>query len=246
VDLHVPDDPTSLAASLPVGLRRTGSHLGPLTLPARAAAGATRTTPATAASQATTRSASAVAPAATPAPVPISSPWAAPSPVPVAAPASTPAPTPKATPAPTPKATPKPTPKPTPKATHRPKRHVIRFRSEHSGSITYRGGWGNAAGSGYAGGNVTWSTSPGATATIRFTGTSVKWIGPLGPTRGRAQVVVDGRAITTVSLWRSTFVPQAVLFRRTWRTARSHTLTIRVLSSPGHPYVAIDGFTIRS
>jgi hypothetical protein len=183
-------------------------------------------------------------------------PSASPSAPPVAAPTSTPiptaTPTPSATPSPTPSATPTPAPKPTPKATSKqtpkptPKaKHVTRVYGEHSGSITYRGSWGTAGGP-YQGGTVAYSTSAGSSATFTFTGSSVSWIGPLGPTRGVALVSIDGRAVATVTLWRSNFVAQAVLFHRAFRATGRHTVTVRVVQSPGHPFVAIDGFVIRS
>jgi hypothetical protein len=37
-----------------------------------------------------------------------------------------------------------------------------------------------------------------------------------------------------------------VLFQRSFRATGRHTLTIKVLSTPSHPCVAIDGFTVRS
>jgi hypothetical protein len=74
----------------------------------------------------------------------------------------------------------------------------------------------------------------------------VAWIGPVGPTRGLALVLLDGRPVARVSLWRSTFDPRAVLFQRSFSSSGRHRLTIRVLSSPGHAVVAIDGFRIRS
>jgi hypothetical protein len=183
----------------------------------------------------------------TPAPKPVATPT--PTPKPVATP--TPAPKPVATPTPTPKpvATPTPTlkpvatPTPTPKPAAQP---VTRSYSEHNGAITYRGGWHDAPYRGYLGGNVAWSTTPGATATFTFTGSSVRWIGPKGPTRGLALVLIDGRAVARVNLWRSTFVARSVLFRRSFDATSRHTLTIKVLRAPGHQYVAIDGFTVRS
>ena len=96
------------------------------------------------------------------------------------------------------------------------------------------------------GGNVAWSKTPGSTATFTFTGSSVSWIGPQGPTRGLALVLLDGRAVARVDLWRPSFVTRAVLFSRSFRTAGRHTLTIQVLSTPSRPYVAIDGFVVRS
>jgi hypothetical protein len=59
-------------------------------------------------------------------------------------------------------------------------------------------------------------------------------------------VLIDGRAVARVSLWNATFVPRAVVFKRTFKATGRHTLTIKVLSSPGHQTVAIDGFIVRS
>ncbi len=168
---------------------------------------------------------------------------------------ATPSPTPSTTPIP--KATPRPSPNPTPtpRATPSPKptiaarpapARITKTYSEHSRAITYRGGWGAAPNRGYIGGRVAWSKSPGATATFTFTGSSVSWIGPKGPTRGVALVLLDGRAVARVDLWRSSFVARAVLFKRTFHATGRHTLTIRVLSTPSHPCVAIDGFVVRS
>ncbi len=67
-----------------------------------------------------------------------------------------------------------------------------------------------------------------------------------GSDPGLALVLIDGRAVARVNLWRSSYVAQAVLFQRTFRNTGRHKLTIKVLSSSGHPYVAIDGFTVRS
>ena len=79
-----------------------------------------------------------------------------------------------------------------------------------------------------------------------FTGSSVSWLGPKGPTRGLALVLLDGRAVARVNMWRSSFVARTVLFKRSFRATSLHTLTIKVLPMPNHPYVAIDGFVVRS
>jgi hypothetical protein len=246
VDLRLADDPAWRAAYLPVGVLRSGTALGGLTHPtpgrpeSRAAKG---TQPGSAAHH--------VAPAKTPAPTaaPTSRPTPVPTPKPT--PAPTPKPTPIATPAPSamPAATPAPTPphKAKPAPTPAPSREpVTRTASERTGAIRYRGGWGSAPHRGYMGGRVAWSKDPGATATFTFTGSSVKWVGPMGPTRGRALVLIDGRVVARVSMRRASFVPRAVVFKRTFKSTGRHTLTIKVLSSPGHQTVAIDGFIVRS
>jgi len=177
------------------------------------------------------------------------------SPPPTPAPTATPAPTPKPTPAPTPTASPKPslapaaapTPSPTPKPTPKPPvRHVWQTYSERSGAVVYRGGWGEASSSGYLGGGVAWTRNAGATATFTFTASAFEWVGPMGPTRGVAVVLVDGRAVARVDLWRSSFVPRAVLFSRSWRLSGRHTITIRVLPMAGRAVVAIDALVIRT
>jgi hypothetical protein len=124
-------------------------------------------------------------------------------------------------------------------------RRVRRHFSERSGRIVYRGRWANAAYSGYIGGNVRYSAAAGSTARFTFTGSSVHWIGPKGPTRGRALILIDGRAVASVDLWSSSFVSRSVLYSRTFRKAGRHTLTIKVLSTPGRPYVAIDELDIK-
>ena len=68
------------------------------------------------------------------------------------------------------------------------------------------------------------------------------WIGPVGSTRGKARVSVDGVVIGVVDMRRSSFKPQVNLFSRSWRRPGSHTLTIEVIGS-GRP-VAIDEFII--
>ena len=184
-------------------------------------------------------------PSATPMSTPTAVPAPAATPTPTLVPTLVPTPTAAApTPMPPPRAVPVST--PPPKPTTAPVKHGTWFYSEHSSAVTYRGTWRDAGSAGYSGGNATFSTVPGNTATLTFTGSSVTWIGPVGQTRGRALVLIDGHAVATISLWRSGFVPQVALFARTFRSVGRHTLTIQVLSSPGHPYVAIDGYVVRS
>jgi hypothetical protein len=132
---------------------------------------------------------------------------------------------------------------PTASATPAPAQATMSY-SEHSVAIAYSGSWGDASNGGYIGGNVAWSKTPGSTATFTFTGSSVSWVGPAGPTRGVALVLLDGQAVARVDLWRSSFVARAELFRSSFGSVGRHTLTIEVLSMPSRPYVAIDGFIV--
>ena len=66
-------------------------------------------------------------------------------------------------------------------------------------------------------------------------------MGPVGPTRGKAKVYIDGKAVATVDLRRSTFQARKILFARAL-TAGPHTFKI-VVTSSGRP-VAIDDLII--
>lgn len=113
---------------------------------------------------------------------------------------------------------------------------------ENNAGIAYVGRWATAGHRGYADGQVLYSERDGATATYSFYAKSVTWIGPVGSTRGKARVSVDGAVIGVVDMRRSSFNPQVNLFSRSWRRIGSHTITIEVIGS-GRP-VAIDQFII--
>jgi Transglycosylase-like domain. len=124
--------------------------------------------------------------------------------------------------------------------TSKPAEEVARHYSERSSTITYAGSWRAARFSGYAGGSVRYATSAGATAAITFTGSRIAWYGPVGPTRGKARIIVDGVAQTTIDLTRSSFRPRALLYSHSWKAVGRHSLVIEVIATRGHKLVAID------
>ena len=114
--------------------------------------------------------------------------------------------------------------------------------SESNLGIVYNGRWRDARYRSYAGDHVRYAQTSGATATYRFYANSVAWIGPVGPTRGKARIAIDGKVVATIDLRRSRFDPRVTLFHRSWKHVATHTLTITVVGS-GRP-VAIDEFVI--
>ena len=116
--------------------------------------------------------------------------------------------------------------------------------NESSSAIDYSGTWKKAKHGGYGGDTVRYATTAGATATFTLSGRRVVWYGPLGPTRGKARVSVDGTYIRTVNLYRRSFDARAVLFKTSWKDAGTHTITIEVVGTKGHPMVAIDDFAV--
>ncbi|MEX2183218.1 MAG: transglycosylase SLT domain-containing protein [Chloroflexota bacterium] len=116
--------------------------------------------------------------------------------------------------------------------------------SERSKAVTYEGTWRTAGHHRYAGDKVRYATKAGATATFSFTGRSVVWWGPIGPTRGKARVYVDGALVKTVDLGRRSFSARKAVFKKSWDTPGAHTLTIEVVGTKGRPMVAIDEFVV--
>jgi hypothetical protein len=131
----------------------------------------------------------------------------------------------------------------TPRA-HPRTRSTTRIVNDRSRSIVYGGSWHLARHAGYRNDIVRYSTSRGASANLTFTGRRITWHGPVGPTRGRAAVYVDGRLIKTVDLRRAAFDARATVFSKRWSTRGTHTIRIVVLGTRGRPMVAIDDFAI--
>lgn len=117
------------------------------------------------------------------------------------------------------------------------------FGERHS-AIEYTGTWKTAGHDGYAGDKVRYATSKSAAATFTFSGKSVTWYGPVGPTRGKAKVFVDGKYVKTVDFYRGTFKPRVAAFRMTWDGSGAHTVRIEVVGTKGRPMVAIDEFVV--
>jgi hypothetical protein len=116
--------------------------------------------------------------------------------------------------------------------------------TETTAGLTRSAGWTLRSSSGYLGGGGLRSSTPGATATLRLTGSQVAWIAPRSSSRGSAEVFADGVRVATVSLYRSSPATKQVVFRWAWPNDGPHTLGIRVVGTAGHPSVDIDGFII--
>ena len=91
---------------------------------------------------------------------------------------------------------------------------------------------------------MAYASADGATASITFTGSRIAWYGPVGPTRGKARVLIDGVALKTVDLNRPNFRANTILYSISWKAAGRHTLIIEVIGTPGDRLVAIDELVV--
>jgi hypothetical protein len=115
---------------------------------------------------------------------------------------------------------------------------------DSSPAIAWVGAWSSASYPRYAGGTVRYATSAGARATLEFTGKAVSWVGPVGPTRGRARLYLDGKLVGTIDLRASRFAAHRTLFSTSWSRTATHTLTIQVVAAATRPVVAIDALIV--
>jgi len=108
--------------------------------------------------------------------------------------------------------------------------------------VAFSAGWRTASSARYSGGSTAYASATGASASYRFTGTSVAWVTGIGPTRGSAQVWVDGVKRTTVNTHATTTSLRRLAFATSWPTQGTHTIRIVVVGTPNHPRVDVDAF----
>jgi beta-N-acetylhexosaminidase len=115
-------------------------------------------------------------------------------------------------------------------------------RQSTSSLVRYSAGWSTVSSTGYSGGATRYASTPGASASYSFTGTSIGWVAALGPTRGSAKVYIDGTYQATVSLHAATSSLRRIVYVRSWSSQGAHTIRIVVVGSAGHPRVDLDAF----
>ena len=106
------------------------------------------------------------------------------------------------------------------------------------------GTWATSKSTLYYGGAAKATSKKGNATALTFTGRSVAWTSLLAPTRGSANVYVDGRLISTVNLYSLSTTARRIVFARTWTTSGTHTIKVIVRGTAGHPRVDLDAFFV--
>jgi hypothetical protein len=122
-------------------------------------------------------------------------------------------------------------------------------RQETDPAITYSAGWiqGNRD-KAYSEGATAESVTPGAQATIAFSGSSITWIGARGPQTGIARVFLDGAFVAEIDTYAPTEGVQYPLYRASGLAAGSHTLRIEVTGERNplstDTWILVDAFDV--
>ena len=173
----------------------------------------------------------------TPGPTPTATETATPTdtPTPTATATETATPTDTPTPTPTPTATTTPTYTPTITPTPTPTPVGIGCYENTDPSIVFNGSWSTSSNSHASGGSFANSQSAGDTACLTFEGSGVQWYTLTYPSRGHANVYIDGSLVDTVNNYSPTLHWQVV--REYTVPQGTHTLCIEVV---GDGFIDVD------
>jgi hypothetical protein len=117
--------------------------------------------------------------------------------------------------------------------------------TQESGAGTSRSsGWTRYASSYAAGGSAVYATRYGSWLRYTFSGSAVAVVGARGPNRGSAVIYLDGVYVRTVNANARDGGSRWILHARGVDPSRSHTLTIKVLGTPGRPRFDVDAFLV--
>ena len=101
-----------------------------------------------------------------------------------------------------------------------------------SSSIAWSGATATLSSSSYSGGSIRYLNATNASASYTTSARSLSFVTSKGPTRGTAEVWIDGVLQGTVVLTSSTTTNQYVAFAKTWSSLGTHTIRIVSVGSP--------------
>jgi hypothetical protein len=111
-----------------------------------------------------------------------------------------------------------------------------------SANIAFVKTWSTSSNSSYLGGSTRYATSSGATVTYTFSGRAIAFLSTKGPSRGKAEVWVDGVKKATIDLYASSTKYRQVAYQTSWESVGNHVIMVKVLGTSGRPRVDFDSF----
>ena len=112
-----------------------------------------------------------------------------------------------------------------------------------SPSLHWSAGWTVTKTSLASGGTLHTSAVAGASVSLSYTGSYLRIVAPTGRGRGSITVKLDGQT-TSVSTHGTIYRAGQVVFQSAGKAGNSHTLTVTVDGTSGHPTVSLDAFVV--
>jgi len=130
-------------------------------------------------------------------------------------------------------------------------RYTVVPADDRNSLIKYEGVWDFVNSEGAFLNTLHHSSTPGAAASFRFTGTCAAWISTRGPDRGQALVYIDDVLQGTVDLYCDSYRHRAAVFSADFDGVPcTHTIRVEVAETKNHQSkgcrVDIDGFAVRT
>jgi subtilisin len=113
-----------------------------------------------------------------------------------------------------------------------------------SRAIIWTGAWRRALASGASAGSTHLTYIRGHAATLAFHGRGIALVAPLGPSRGRLQVWIDGALAATLDEHATANHARRVIFSRMALADADHTIRVVALGTAGHSRVDVDAFVV--
>jgi hypothetical protein len=121
---------------------------------------------------------------------------------------------------------------------------LVRRVEASSRTVELTGSWSRAASPSYSAGSALSTDQADATLTWRGTARSLIVVGPVGPTRGRLVIDVDGERAEVVELVSPTFTARTVLFAVHWSDGGEHEVRLEARHRSGRTTVAVDDLVV--
>ena len=112
-----------------------------------------------------------------------------------------------------------------------------------SANLHWSAGWTTVRSATASGGTVHRSGTAGASVSFTYTGSYLRVIAPTGLGAGDITIKLDGQS-TTVSTHGSVYRAAQVIYAGAGKAGNSHSVTLTVAGTAGHPYVSLDAFVI--
>jgi hypothetical protein len=113
--------------------------------------------------------------------------------------------------------------------------------SERSSKVSRTGAWKRKTSAVFWGGVAFATSSASAKVMFKSRMSSVGLISRVGPSRGKAKIYVDGTYVATVNLYATAAAGPRIVWAK-HVSLGTHTITVKVVGTKGHPSVVVDGF----
>lgn len=110
---------------------------------------------------------------------------------------------------------------------------------------SFSGEWSKTSSTGHFLGTITSTKAANKTLTVKTAARAFTLVGDKCSACGKFKVYIDGNLVATVDSHRASTAVRQILFKKTFKATKSHTLKIKTLGTAGHPKVVLDAIGVQ-